>query len=242
MTFIKFCSDTLNNSTGTEIAQIPQGSEAWKQQRLSRVTARIVRTVVHFRHYQKPQSSLVKTVTGVTSFDSKQLCHGRKYEKIARKLFMEKWSLQHANAQCQETGLHIDSDNPHLLASPDGFLQCDFHGASLLEVKCAFKHWQSTMDGILDDYKYHFDSSGGLKQDSSWHWQVQTQLGVTKIHRAYLALLYGDGKKLHTVEIIFCDSVWQQVVQKSKDVFPNVSYHCCEWLVWLGGDLKSNSS
>ena len=76
--FIKLCSNTLFDSTGAEIAQIPQRSEAWKQQRLNRVTTSIVRTVVHFRHYHKPQSSLMKTVTGVSSFDSKQLRLGRK--------------------------------------------------------------------------------------------------------------------------------------------------------------------
>lgn len=216
--FTAFCVSNLDKKLA-DIPQIPQGTPAWREQRLCRVTASISKNVVRFRQYHKPGSALIRQVTTIESIDSAQLRHGRQWEETGRQLFFHKWAQQHVNPQCHQTGLHVDQDLPYLAASPDGFLECDCHGTSVLEVKCTYKHWQSTLEEILDDPKYHFEPCGTIKKDSPWHWQVQTQLGVTRKQQAYLVLLHGQGKLLHEVSVTLDESMWRQVISKSKEFF-----------------------
>ena len=217
--FSSYCLSLLGDSSRAAIAAIPQGSHSWLEQRKHRLTASVMKNVVHFTKYHTANNYLTRKISSTDSIDCREMKHGRTWEPIARAKFVEEWQSQHVNASSRLTGLHISDQHPYIAASPDAILHCECHGMSVLEIKCTWKHWTSPLTKILEDTKYHFKPTGELKEASSWLWQVQTQLGVMNAKRAYLVLLYGEGNELFTQEISFSDSKWQEVVSKSREFF-----------------------
>ena len=79
------------------------------------------------------------------------------------------------NLMVYSTGLHINAKCPHLGASPDGIIYCDFHGKGLLEIKYPHKY-RSGLEDWQDDKDFPLDESGQIKKDHIYHAQVQGQL------------------------------------------------------------------
>ena len=160
-----------------------------------RITASRAKRVVKFKSFQKADNSLACSINEGVDFDTKEMKHGHTWEPVVRDMALDYLS-DHNNVKCKLTGLIIDETNPYLAASPDRIITCDCHEDHVPQIKCTWKHWQSSWDQIISDSKYHI-SEDGLKKDSAWMWQIQTKMGASGLRCAYFAFLYSYGKKLY---------------------------------------------
>ena len=62
------------------------------------------------------------------------------HEDVARNEYLELASESYDKFSCTATGLHVNPCYPHLGATPDGLIECDSCGESVLKVKCPNKH------------------------------------------------------------------------------------------------------
>ena len=215
--FEQYSRSALTADVRITISEFEQGSQQWKDQRKNRITASRAKQVVKFKSFQKAENSLARSINEGVDFDTKEMKHGRTWEPVARDMALDYLS-DHSNVKCKQTGLIIDETTPYLAASPDGIISCDCHEDHVLEVKCTWKHWQSSWDQIISDSKYHI-SEDGLKKDSAWMWQIQTQMGASGLRCAYFAFLYSYGKKLYVEKINFHTEQWAQIQTKSREFF-----------------------
>ena len=105
---------------------------------------------------------------------------GKDNEPVARTQYAEGViSSGHTNLKVSETGLSISTEMPYLAASPDGFVSCDCHGIGVLEIKCPYKHRESSVADMVQDSSSPFSSDFGFKKDHPYYAQVQLQMFVT---------------------------------------------------------------
>lgn len=95
----------------------------------------------------------------------------------------------HDNFTLRESGLIINTEYPHLGASPDGISSCMCHGTGCVEIKCPFSARDCTLVEALDrgvKLCMTRTSDGALKLDPShaYWYQVQLQLLVSKLQFA----------------------------------------------------------
>ena len=80
------------------------------------------------------------------------------------------------------TGLHVNPCYPHLGATSDGMIECDFCGEGVLEVKCPFKHRDKhTHDAVVDSkfcLRKSDDGTVHLCCNHEYYYQVQGQLAI----------------------------------------------------------------
>lgn len=93
----------------------------------------------------------------------------------------------------EESGLHITPEFPFLAASPDGILKCSCNGSAVIEIKCPFKHKDSTiMDAANCDGEFclQYLESGGfeLKKNHAYYFQVQMQMLVCGMKTCYFVV------------------------------------------------------
>ena len=69
---------------------------------------------------------------------------------------------------------------PHIGASPDLIVECDCCGPSLVEIKCPFTS-RDEKPSVKLEYLEEFETELKLKTNSSYYFQIQGQMGVTKI-------------------------------------------------------------
>jgi len=92
---------------------------------------------------------------------------------------MESASKEHEQFQLSKAGLFVDIEMPYIGASPDGIIECIYHGRGTLEVKCPFCYKDKLPDE--DQANFCMSKEGGkwkLKREHAYYFQVQTQLHV----------------------------------------------------------------
>ena len=106
-------------------------------------------------------------------------------ESIARDAYIFDIAGDHLNLSVADCGLHINSKWPFLGATPDGQVMCECCDTGLCEIKCPYKHRNST---ILEAATTEKDfclrlNEDELKLDSKhqYYYQVQCQLFVTEM-------------------------------------------------------------
>ena len=124
-----------------------------------------MRNIVKFKKYHTRDNYITRSIT---STDHKITCpqmeHGHIWEATARVKFVEHMKQTHNNLTVTEVGMFIDDTHPYVSASPDGIVKCDCHGVSILEIKCTWKHWKSSLVTLLSDDSYHFTKEGNLTE------------------------------------------------------------------------------
>ncbi|CAI6372091.1 unnamed protein product [Macrosiphum euphorbiae] len=88
-----------------------------------------------------------------------------------------------------DCGLFIDADKPYLAASPDGLIG----NTAVLEIKCPFSikdtnELQTAVDNKKIPYVTIVDGKMKLKKTSSYYYQVQGQLKITKRNVCYFVV------------------------------------------------------
>ena len=119
-----------------------------------------------------------------------------------RQEYLSLSSLEHTHLDVKLCGLFVDTQHPHLGATPDGFVSCACCGEGLLEIKCPYSHRSSVLLEI-DDRKFYLERDGAgmlrLKQGHEYYIQVQTQLSICNkqycdffvgLPRAYMLSVY----------------------------------------------------
>ncbi len=147
----------------------------WHEQRLGRLIASSFHDIlVRKSNYD----SLIKQL-----LSKKDISHipaiqwGVEHEDQAREAYTLKVTDQHEKFQCSQVGLVINTNYPHLGASPDGYVTCNCCGNGLIEIKCPF----SVKDGephLLQDKKGSFMDKKGLIKSHKYYTQVQGQLEI----------------------------------------------------------------
>lgn len=113
--------------------------------------------------------------------------YGKEHEAIARLLYQENYKKEHIKAHIVESGLHVSKQYPYMGVSPDGLVQCKCCGNRLLEIKCTYTHKDLSPDEVAtrdtNYFVYIDDNNVKLKTNTSWYYQIQTQLGLLHTER-----------------------------------------------------------
>ena len=89
---------------------------------------------------------------------------GHLNEDKAHQQYCSLLSTQDTNFEVQLSGLHIDTQHPHLGVTPDSIVSCDYCGVGLIEIKCPFKYKHSVLSDIDDRNFYLQKNSAGMLQ------------------------------------------------------------------------------
>lgn len=93
----------------------------------------------------------------------------------------------------------IDHKNPFLGASPDGIINCACCGRGVLEIKCPFKHRNSSIDeAAMPDAAFCLNRQGQLKKLHRYN------------HPALLAPIFVQSTELH-----INSDLWNTIIGKS---------------------------
>ena len=128
----------------------------WFKYRAGRITASKMKSVCR-TDPASPSQSLVKSICypEVYRFKSKATDWGCKHEQTARDSYFSEMKKSHDGFQVSESGLVLNSQWPHLGASPDGIISCDCCGIGVLEIKCPYCHRTDTVvDASSEDKKF----------------------------------------------------------------------------------------
>lgn len=146
---------------------VPQGTEAWKQQRLGRATASKISDIVARTKTGRGASRanyaaqlIVERLTGIPqdSYTNAAMQWGTEQEPKAR----ENYSMLN-NVTVEECGFFIHPSIPQSGASPDGLIGAD----GLIEIKCP-----TTAS--------HLDTLLGEPIEKKYLYQMQWQMACTK--------------------------------------------------------------
>ena len=107
-------------------------------------------------------------------FTSEATDWGCNDEKEALENYIQERS-NHSNFNVSSSGLVIHTSYPHMGASPDGIVNCDCCGRSVLEIKCPFSCKDRSYLGATAESKFFLKDALTLKQDHSHYFQIQLQ-------------------------------------------------------------------
>ena len=94
--------------------------------------------------------------------------------------YVSQEKLTHSMLNIRTVGLLVDHRRPYLAASPDGLVTCQCCSDRLLEIKCPYKHRDSTIKEIRDK-DFCLDSHLALKQTHRYYTQIQLQMEVFQL-------------------------------------------------------------
>ena len=118
------------------------------------------------------------------SLNLPNLKYGREMEERARKNIYALVGPYHSNFVITKTGLHISTDYPHLGASPDGIVDCDYCGKGLVEIKCSRKY-SAGLKRWENNKIFATDSSKNVKKDHPYFAQIQRQMFLLGVRFCY---------------------------------------------------------
>ncbi|XP_072047343.1 uncharacterized protein [Amphiura filiformis] len=162
-------------------------TKLWFAQRAGRITASKMKSVCH-TDPRKPSQSLVRQIVypDLYRFSSTATQWGCTHEKTARDKYEEYMTTEedHTNFYVSDSGLVIDTVNPHIGASPDGYVHCTCCGNGCIEIKCPYCAKDCTLEETAEN-KRNFclvkNAEDELKLDKThaYYYQIQTQIHVT---------------------------------------------------------------
>lgn len=205
-----------------EITRAQASSRIWFQQRAGRVTASKLKAVTHSR-VEQPSQSLIKLICypEVHKFSTEATKWGCEHEKVARKQYIDMQAKKHKNFKVSDSGFVIDTNYPHLGASPDGIISCDCcNGCGVLEIKCPFScrsvSWQ---EGIGEASFLEHDAHGslGVKQSHAYYYQIQAQMHIC--HATYCDFVVWSEKGAIILRINPCDVFITSAIKKATEFF-----------------------
>ena len=217
--FIKFVTVDKNQCDMICLKTIDQGSsQFWYDQRSGRITASNFYRVCHMRESTE-KSNVVKLLMNYCPMEHvpEQLQWGHEKEIAASDLYLKKNSKKHNEVRLIESGLIINQKWPFLGASPDRIRRCKCHGKTLVECKSLFAK-RNLLPGVAASDKLFKTTTGfKLKEETSWYYQIQGQMGISGIHATDLVIYTNKG--ILIVHVEFNAEFWQQILDKLKLFF-----------------------
>jgi putative phage-type endonuclease len=139
----------ITQEESIRIAKIPQGSQAWLDFRMNRLTASNFGAAVGMNRYKSPKG-LLKDMLWSSFKGNAATKWGSDHEDIARDAYVahiqseiDAGTSPYTSIRVEETGLHVNPDRPWLGSSPDGVVHVTTKDGEahkfLLEIKCPFR-------------------------------------------------------------------------------------------------------
>lgn len=142
------------------------------------------------------------------------------------------WGCEHENAALEAyqqrtaievdvCGLFLSIEFPFLGATPDGLMYTGLGMIAVVEVKCPYKHRNSTIIDACKDSKFCLTISDlgepRLKRNHDYYYQIIGQLGITGAE--YCDFVVWTLLDMH-IERVFMDAdVWQDITKKLKEYY-----------------------
>lgn len=158
----------------------------WFDYRQGLITASNFYKVTHLRDSTNPDNLIKSLLSRVGNYSNNNLPPALKWgiekEEEACKVFLKLHKASHKKVAFNETGLVIDSINPFLGATPDGFVDCQICGRFLIEIKCPWRYRMNIAEVAARANKCHIDDKGvwHLDPHSTYYSQIQGQLDMCK--------------------------------------------------------------
>ena len=105
------------------------------------------------------------------------ITHDQENEKRAWTQYKTISLREHQNFVIQNTGLHINAEFPYLGKSPDGLIQCHYHGNSVLEIKYRHKY-RYGLKKLQQDKNFPIGDNYRIKIDYKYYYQIQGQIFI----------------------------------------------------------------
>ena len=171
-------------------------SQVWVAQRKGRITASkfyhvFTRTNTIKQKPNETPKALIADLIERKSFSSVATKHGQSMEMYAKKSFTSILQKNHKIVKfIDNPGMTIDHNNPFLSVSPDAEGSCLCCGHFVVEIKCPYSICETVPTSDNLTYLYEVETENGhksemLKQNHSYYAQVQGQMAITGIKRAY---------------------------------------------------------
>ncbi len=215
----------ISSKTPTEIVDV-QRSDDWFHQRQFRINASKCHAIVTANSARRIGSLVNEQLWSSKHITTQAMMYGQEHEHNARCAFVTEMQKSSPGLVVTETGMWVNPEYPNIACSPDGIVhdpnveQGDMTG--LIEIKCPkvlenvhpINAKQHLSREQLQSFCLTDNGSGELmlKRNHCYYYQVQCQLGVTKLPWCYFVVWSKHGI---FIEKIFADSVfWSNIKQK----------------------------
>lgn len=208
-------------------------SQLWNWVRIGRVTASILKTVVHTSNEVPPPK--LSTLRGichpdVVRFETPATLYGRRNEPLARQYLSNVWKNDHQNGRIVECGIFLSADHPYMAASPDAIGSCGCCGRFSVEIKCPFRiSPKSDLDKQLSltDYSNKPDSCVRFNGEEfeivpthQYYYQVQAQIFLT--HSDFGLLVIWSKSESLVLKVPKNFQLWDTCVDRSNLYFRKI--------------------
>ena len=142
--------------------------------------------------------------------------HGIATEPHAKRAIIEVLkSNGHKKVQHESMGTLISDQYPFLSASPDLKVSCGCCGVGLVEIKCPYNiREKSPCPEELPQLSKNTDGSFHLKTAHSHFYQIQCQLGISKLKYCYYFVFTHHGHFIEKIE--FNQSIYQHILENTS--------------------------
>ena len=193
-------------------------SKIWFQQRAGRITASKLKLAVH----STSSPSLIFSICYPENckFKAKAALWGCEHEKIAQEMYTKEVEPKHANFVISASGLVIDTEYPHMGASPDGIIQCICCGNGVLEIKCPFSCRDKSFLEAVGDKGFSMELIGGtyhLKKSHAYYYQVQAQMKFC--NALYCDFVMWSENEMIIERILPDDAFMEHATEKATEFF-----------------------
>lgn len=223
-----------NDITNIEAATKEQSkTDLWYKQRIGRITASKVHSVTTRmetikKNPNEDAHNLVKSLLYSKSFENFATRHGIATEPHAKREVVRVLKGNgHKKVKYEDMGTIISEEHPFLSASPDLKVSCECCGAGLVEIKCPYNmRDRAPNPSELSQLVKGTDGSFSLKQTNGHYYQIQTQLGITKLNYCYYFVFTHHGYYIE--KILFDRTFYMHILENTITFW--YQYFCKELL------------
>jgi len=202
----------------------------WHQERQQRLTASMLGSVVRARNEGVERRILDRHQNNTPNRWIPYPCYfGKQHEPEARKHYENYLNQCGYNATVFPCGLMVAKGHNNIAATPDGLVRTNSAEMPLicLEIKCVFDDSPPPGKSLEElaktrpNFYLKLNDQGQLsvKPNHAYFIQIQTQLGVTGLPLAHLAVYHPRRKEMKIFEVPFDQATWQLIVNKSDSFY-----------------------
>ena len=141
---------------------------------------------------------------------------GHLKEVAAKELYKKKMVAKHKDFTLLDCGLAVSEEHPFVGC---GIVHCKCCGTKLVEVKAVYskKNLRPSVAAGEKIIYYQNNSKWRLKKETTWHYQVQCQMAVTKVLEEDLVTY--TNKEILIIPVSFDITFWLGVVSKLEEFY-----------------------
>lgn len=194
----------------------------WTALRSLHVTASTARKVAHFEKDSAKMNHLQKHLWNLNNIRTRAMKYGIKNEKAARLAY---WNLRlndDPTVSVRDTGLFLNTENPGLSCSPDGYVTSDTDPPRILEIKCPFSLRSchpSEFEKVIKEKRLSSfylirsaDNEITLNQNHEYYDQIQMNLAMTGVLQCDLVVWSKEGTLV--IPVFYEERMWLQLKYK----------------------------